>query len=110
LCTPQDEAIALIDWDTARPGTRLGDLDHAAWFYAEVAKRHDSALTHARRVQALCYGYGWDDPAEVIDELEARLRRCYASAEADGREAGQRIFGELVGWMVENGPAVKAAL
>jgi hypothetical protein len=34
----------------------------------------------------------------------------YASAEADGREAGQRIFGELVGWMVENGPAVKAAL
>jgi aminoglycoside phosphotransferase len=105
-----DEAVALIDWDTAGPGRRVGDLDHAAWFYAELTRRRDSPRAHARRVGALCEGYGWADPSQVINELEARLRRCYASAEAAGREAGERIFGDLVAWMVENGPAIKAEL
>ncbi len=105
-----DDAIALIDFDTAAPGPRLHDLDHAAWFFAEVGAAGGALRDHSRRVRLLCDGYGWSDPAAVIDELEARFRRVLAEREAAGHEAGARVFAAKVEWMVENGPALRAAL
>jgi hypothetical protein len=105
-----EEAVALIDWDTAAPGRRIGDLDHAAWFYARLTWGDESVAVYARRVEALCRGYGWPDPAQLLDELEARLERCRAAARAGGRKAGEAVFGERLAWMAEHGRAIRAAL
>ena len=46
----------------------------------------------------------------MIDEIEARFRRARAWHEAKGKNEGARIFSEMVAWIVEHGPALKAGL
>jgi hypothetical protein len=42
----------------------------------------------------------------VIDEIEARLRRARSWHEERGFADGARIFGEMIDWMTQNGPAI----
>jgi hypothetical protein len=104
-----DEAVAIIDWDEdTAPGARIFDFAHAVWCLAEVGEHGGAVEEQARRVRLVCDAYGWNDREAVIDEIEARLRRALAWYEANGKREGARIFSELVAWIVEHSPALKA--
>jgi len=106
-----DDAVAIIDWDEdVQPGPRLLDFAHAVWCLAEVGEQGGDVAGQARRVRLLCDAYGWEDANEVIDEIEARLSRARSWHEERGFAEGARIFGQMIHWMTENGPAIRAAL
>lgn len=69
-----DEAIGLIDWETAAPGSRLQDLDRAAWFFAQIGDGGGELSVQLERVRLLCEGYGWADPREVTASLKRAAR------------------------------------
>jgi len=107
-----DEAIAIIDWDEdVAPGARIFDLAHAVWCLAEIGNREQIPVEEqARRTRLVCSAYGWSDGAAIIDEIEARWRRARAWHEANSKSEAARIFSELIDWIVEHGPQLKADL
>jgi Phosphotransferase enzyme family len=106
-----DEAVAIIDWDEdTAPGPRVLDFSHAVWCLAEVGEQGGELSEQARRVRLLCDEYDWEDGAAVIDEIEARFRRAGAWHELHGNAEAARIFAEMLDWIVEHGPALRAGV
>jgi hypothetical protein len=76
------EALALIDFDIAHPGSRAWDLGWAAHGFVPLttppAERDPVTwLAHqAARLAALCAGYGLDriDPLAILESADERLR------------------------------------
>ena len=70
---------ALIDWDLAEPGIPLQDIAQLVWYAVPLRLRATwtaaafcSPPPFARRLAALCEGYGWEgERAEVVDAVAA---------------------------------------
>lgn len=113
-----DEIVGLIDWDFAEPAAPILDVALAAM--PVVPFRDDDAavrfglvppIDRARRLAALCEGYGGITPREVveaageairleIDRLRtfgAAGREPWASSLADGRQL--RLFESVAAWI-----------
>jgi hypothetical protein len=105
-----DEAVGLIDWDDGvAPGGRLDDLTHAVWCFVDVGEHGGPVEEQGRRVRLMCDAYGWDEPALVIDEIAALLRRARDRHAAAGSGKAVAIFEDLMAWMAEHRSALKAA-
>jgi Ser/Thr protein kinase RdoA (MazF antagonist) len=106
-----EEAVAIIDWDedVAR-GSRIFDLSHAVWCLAEIGEQGGAVADQARRARIVCAAYGWGDRSALIGEIEARFRRALAHAEENELEEPARIWTTMLGWLLENSPALKAQL
>lgn len=92
-----EQAVVIIDWDEdVAPGPRLFAFAHAVWCLAEVGAQGGELDEQARRGSLACSSYGWDDPAAVIDEIEARFRRALAANELSGRHTSDAVFGDLL--------------
>jgi len=105
------KAVAIIDWDEdVAPGPRVLDFAHAVWSLAEIGRQGGAIDEQARRTRLLCDAYRWDDPAAVIDEIEARFRRAIASHTANHNPAAARIFTDMADWIDLNGPLLKSHL
>lgn len=121
-------AVALIDFDLARPTTRLDEVVNALTHWAPLADPHDRDplladvdVPHRCRVFADAYGLGLDARARMVDAAVLRSRRSWHvmrhRAEADGG-GWARMWADGVGdvihrreaWLVEHGPAITAAL
>jgi hypothetical protein len=94
-----DDAVGLIDWDGAEAGTRLVDFAHAVWCFAPVGEEGGPLELQGHRIRLLCDAYGWDDAAEVVEEIAQRLQRAAAQHAAAGRERAVRIFNERGAWL-----------
>ena len=90
--------VALIDWDDARPGTRLDDLATAVWCYGDIGAGGGPPRAQARRIAVLCDAYGWDDRPAVVAEIGAKLARALARHEREGRPAAAAVFRPWVAW------------
>jgi len=101
-----DGPAAFIDWDDAAPGTRLFDLANAVWGFADVGG--ESVREQARRVRLMCDAYGWEDPGQIVDEINADWHRALANHERAGRRGPARVFGGMVRWMSLNAEQLKA--
>jgi hypothetical protein len=100
-----ETAVALIDFDAGvGPGTRLDDVAHAVWCFADVAEDGVPVEEQARRVRLMCDAYPGMDPAAVVAALTARFGRARAQHAAAGRDGGVRVFGHLLRWMDRHGP------
>jgi aminoglycoside phosphotransferase (APT) family kinase protein len=103
-----DEAVGIIDWDEdTAPGLRVFDFSHAVWCLADIGPNGPDLDEQARRVRLVCDAYGWHDIDAVVDEIDARFGRARSWHEKRGFDEGERIFREMVDWMVENGPRLK---
>lgn len=122
------EAYALIDFDLARPATRVDEVVNALRYWGPIADPADvdprlAAVDIARRCRlfADAYGLSGDDRAKVVEVAAMRLRRSWhlmkQRAEMDGG-GWLRMWNEGVGdnirraqvWLDHNGPAIAAAL
>ncbi|MGV0908850.1 phosphotransferase [Martelella sp. FOR1707] len=84
--------IALIDFDTLAPGTRLWDLGYSAFTWLDLGNDDYSGAEQLRRLAVFAYGYGLAAcPAEAI--LSYAVVRQNALA-AKARAAGQSDMAE----------------
>ena len=73
-----DLPYALIDFDTAAPGSRLEDLGYMAWAWCLSSNPVRGAISdQARQVRTLAdaYGVGASDRAQLTDAIVERLSR-----------------------------------
>jgi tRNA A-37 threonylcarbamoyl transferase component Bud32 len=104
-----ERAVGLIDWDEGvGPGLRLVDFAHAVWCCADVCEEEVEVSEQARKMRLMCRVYGWEDIAVVADEIADRFRRARDAHAAARRSDSVVIFEEMIDWMAQNAPALKA--
>jgi hypothetical protein len=64
--------VALIDWDSSRPGGRLEDLAYMAWTWGVQALGTVPIEDQAQHVRLLRLGYGGVGPEVLVDAMLAR--------------------------------------
>jgi aminoglycoside phosphotransferase (APT) family kinase protein len=68
--------VALIDFDTAEPGSPLEDLGYAAWTWC-IASKHNDPTRQAAQIRVLADAYGATQPqrAALVDAILERQSR-----------------------------------
>jgi hypothetical protein len=73
-------AVALVDWDEARPGRRADDLGYATWRFLMFGFAGSPPLVDQRRLlRAAAGAYGLFTPAELLDHAADAQRRQEAA-------------------------------
>jgi phosphotransferase family enzyme len=101
------EPIAMLDWDSAGPGTRLWDVAGSAYRWVPLYPLHDGTshdrvlpLTQqASRLATFCRAYGAFSPAETLDALIEELP-FHADLIHELTERGDPGVARLIGWNV----------
>jgi hypothetical protein len=97
------QPIAMLDWDSAGPGSRVWDLARSAYtwvpLYPEPASNPVPLPMRASRLAKFCTAYERIEPSEVLDTLVEQLGFLadFIQAEADAGDPG---FAKLAGWNV----------
>jgi aminoglycoside phosphotransferase (APT) family kinase protein len=87
--------VAFIDWDFARPGSRVWDLAWAALTWVPLWADEDSTGPgRASRLRLLCDAYGLADRAEVVPAIRARVEGTAEWIEG-GAAAGEPVHVRL---------------
>jgi thiamine kinase-like enzyme len=98
--------IAMLDWDSAGPGSRVWDVAWSAYtwvpLYPKPADNNDPVLPlpgRASRLARFCAAYGGVEPSDVLETLVEQLRFLadFVQAEADAGDPG---FVKLAAWNV----------
>lgn len=76
--------VALIDWDSARPGARLDDLAYLAWTWCIQSTGNVPISDQARHLRELRDGYG-DIAGDLLSAILGR-QAMIAGAEAINRD------------------------
>ncbi|WP_128545313.1 phosphotransferase [Larkinella soli] len=105
-----DTPVGLIDWDDARPGTRLQDFALAVGAYVDFGNRVWSVAEQAQRIRLMCRAYGWETPVELIDYYEADLRQALENHRRAGRSEAAAIFTEEIRWFSAQAMALRRLL
>ncbi len=93
--------IAMLDWDSAGPGSRVWDVAWSAYtwvpLYARPSSNNVPLPIRASRLAKFCAAYQKIEPSEVLDTLVGQLRFLadFAQAEADAGDPG---FAKLAAW------------
>jgi hypothetical protein len=118
---------AMIDWDFARPGSRLFDLAWLAVMWCPLAPPEDLPgdvaphIDQPRRLREMCDAYGLSDVDGLLDMIDARVAGSIiwietGAAEGDParrkmREEGHAIhYRRLGGYLRDLRPRLEAAL
>lgn len=75
---------ALIDFDTAAPGTRLTDVSYVVWTWLNLGDGRVSPAEQARRIRLFCDEYGPMDRDRLIPEMLERQAEIHAMRLARG--------------------------
>jgi len=89
--------VAFIDWDRARPGSRLEDVAHAIWQFLSLGDPGTDRWVHRhpRLIRECCDVYGLEDRSNVIEAIIFEQSRT-----VDGQRAALEA-GELSRTLVE---------
>jgi phosphotransferase family enzyme len=82
-----DRAVALIDFDEARPGGRLEDLGYLAWKGLRLVPEGPPVDEQRRRLALLAETYGARVDGELLDALEAAVGWLREKGVRDGWQA-----------------------
>ena len=107
--------IAMLDWDSAGPGSRVWDAALSAYTWVPLypkANANDLVIplpVRASRLARFCAAYRGVEPAEVLEMLVPQLRFLadFIQAEADAGDPG---FAKLAAWDVPSRTRERAAL
>jgi hypothetical protein len=82
--------VALIDWDSCRPGRRLEDLAYMAWTWCVQSVGNVPIEQQAHHLRLLRLGYGEVGAPELVD---AMIRRQTQIAEIEAANAADPSLG-----------------
>ncbi|HET8894239.1 MAG TPA: phosphotransferase [Gaiellaceae bacterium] len=66
-----EEAVALIDFDEARPGERLEELGYFAWKGLRLKPKHLTVVEQGRRLRVVSDAYGAPMDDDLFDAIDA---------------------------------------
>lgn len=94
------EPVAMLDWDSASPGSRDWDVALSAYSWVPLFPKEDvpDLPARAKRFARFCAAYDADlDARDVFDILPDQLRFCadFIQREADAGDPG---FAKLADW------------
>ncbi len=102
--------VAVIDFDDARPGSRLRDLAYVLWCWLAPGTAVVSVAEHARRIRLMGDTYGFDAWSEMIPEIARHQQEILAKQLGYGRmEQVRRIEAEIA-WLRANGAELRRRL
>ncbi len=95
--------VALIDWDSAAPGTRLWDLGYLAWHWVPLWP-DDRAMAHgftdlssrAARLATIVASYGRGVTARDVLEAALQRQQAWRAQLTEGARAGITAYVDLV--------------
>jgi aminoglycoside phosphotransferase (APT) family kinase protein len=91
--------VALIDFDTAAPGTRRYDIGYAIWGWLDLGTPEIEAAEQRRRLALFLDAYGRGlDQAEVIAATLERQRVIIAQGERTGNHAMAKWAAGCLAW------------
>jgi Phosphotransferase enzyme family len=100
-----DRPVALIDFDSAAPGTRLHDLGYAAWLWLDLGDDDidiDADMQrHRLRLFAQTYGFA-GDIAELVDAILARQQLLIEEARSQARNETAEWAAYCRQWALKN--------
>lgn len=123
-----ESLVGIIDWDQAGPGQPVSDLAFVAWQWVPLHGPWVTQLTgwtsppqRGRRLRLLLDSYGLSNRAGFVDSVVARIefnRAVMLEQAAAGDPAYQALvdqghvagMDEALGALVEDGPALQAAI
>lgn len=79
--------VAFIDWDSARPGSRVEDLAYMAWTWCIFSDPRIPVDEQASRLNALRLGYGFASGPQLLDAVLACQAAVMNSMEVSGGPA-----------------------
>lgn len=79
-----DRAVALIDFDEARPGRRLEDVGYFAWKGLRLVKEGPPLNEQQRRLALLAAGYGVPVDDSLLQSIQAALAWLHAKGTREG--------------------------
>jgi Ser/Thr protein kinase RdoA (MazF antagonist) len=95
--------VALIDFDTAAPGTRRMDIAYAAWAWLDLGNPEIAPAEQHRRLALLLTAYGMDfDAASLKEAIVMRQQMLAAQGEGDGRTEMAQWARACLAWTLEN--------
>ncbi|TBY68957.1 aminoglycoside phosphotransferase family protein [Rhizobium leguminosarum bv. viciae] len=95
--------MAIIDFDSASPGTRLHDLGYAAWTWLDLGDHDVDADAQRYRLAMFCRAYDANvDLAQVVDFILLRQRILAAQGRRIGDVAMERWATECLKWTIEH--------
>lgn len=99
-----DEPIAMIDFDTARPGERLWDAGYSAFTWLDLGNDDHSADDQIRRLGMFAHGYGRADctVARLAVYAVARQTALAASTRARGKRDIAEWASSCANWTALN--------
>lgn len=95
--------VALIDFDTAAPGTRRMDLGYAAWGWLDLGNAEIAPAEQRRRLQLFIAAYGNEVSAASIKEaIASRQQMLAAKGDCAGRTAMAQWARNCRMWTLQN--------
>ena len=103
-----DRALALIDFDEARPGRRLADVGYFAWKGLRLFPEGPSIAEQARRLRILADGYDIAVDHELLTAIEAAVAWLHAKGTRDAwpRESLEQLESEA-SWLRDTVAALR---
>ncbi|MGR9197523.1 phosphotransferase [Rhizobium leguminosarum] len=100
--------LAIIDFDSASPGTRLHDLGYAAWTWLDLGGDDVDADLQRFRLAMFCRAYDANvDLERVVDVILLRQRILVAQGRRIGDAAMERWATGCLEWTIRNFGATK---
>ncbi len=91
--------VALIDFDTAAPGTRASDIGYAAWLWLDLGNADITPPEQRRRLGIVLDGYGsWPGRADVVEAILHRQGLLVAQGERLGNAGMARWAAGCRAW------------
>lgn len=90
--------VAMIDFDTAAPGSRLHDLGYAAWLWLDLGSATIPAPVQKKRLVTFIKAYGMHDSGPVLAASVRRQGILVAEGNRTGNVAMARWASECMQW------------
>ena len=95
--------VAMIDFDTAAPGTRRMDVGYAAWGWLDLGNADIAAAEQRRRLRLFVTAYGEQLAVDTIKQaILDRQEVLAAEGESAGKDAMARWARDCRGWTLQN--------
>jgi Ser/Thr protein kinase RdoA (MazF antagonist) len=98
----RDSPIAMIDFDSAAPGSRVHDLGYAVWLWLDLGSPEIPATDQRRRLAIFLEAYELADPAPILEAMLERQAILIAEGERLGNADIVRWATRCMGWTRNN--------
>jgi hypothetical protein len=96
------EPVGIIDFDAARPGSRLQDLGYAIFLWLNLGRGGPAAGEQARRVRLFCDAYGVEADEKVLDAIISAVAANVERLRVDNRSGGFEWWQAQLGWLARH--------